>query len=57
MSDHDDRGPLLIEVSQDSHDLLPVSGIQVARRLIGQQHVRLGDNGARNGDALLLAAG
>ena len=57
MSDHDDRGPLLIEVSQDAHDLLPVSGIQVARRLIGQQHVRLGDNGARNGDALLLAAG
>jgi len=50
--------PLLIEVSQDAHDLLPVGGIQVARRLIGQQHVRLGDNGARrDGDALLLAAG
>ena len=31
--------------------------IQVARRLVGQQHGGLGDDGPRDGDPLLLAAG
>ena len=31
-------------------------GVQVARGLIGQQHGGLGDDGARNGHALLLPA-
>ena len=31
--------------------------VEIAGRLVGEQHVRLGDERARNGDALLLAAG
>ena len=42
---------------QQFHDLDAAGGIEVAGRLIGQQHDGLGDDGAGDGDALLLAAG
>ena len=46
----------LVESLHDLHDLLAVLGIQVGRRLIGQDHARTDGEGARHGDALLLSA-
>ena len=39
------------------HDLAPVAVIEVAGRLVGQQQARIVDQGAGDGDALLLPAG
>jgi hypothetical protein len=35
MGDDDDRGAPVIELSQDAHDLLAISGIEIPGRLIG----------------------
>ncbi len=39
------------------HDLAAAGSIEIASRLVGQQDQRVGDDGAGNGHALLLAAG
>ena len=54
--DHEDGGALLVELEQHLHDLVAVLGVEVARGLVGQDQVRLVDQRARHGHALLLAA-
>ena len=55
---HDDRDALVtVEAGQQVHDLPAGLGVEIAGRLVGQQDGGLGDDGARDGDALLLAAG
>ena len=49
--------PGRIELLEQLHDLAALLGVQVACRLVGQNHLRAGDDGARHGDELLLAAG
>ena len=55
--DHRDRdAALLVERRQQFHDLGAGRGVEVAGRLVGEQHLRRRDDGARDRDALLLAA-
>lgn len=58
MGNHDQRGPLLtIEFEQQIGDALAGGGVQVARRFVGEQDVRLAGKGPGDRHALLLAAG
>src|SRR5437773_2075675 len=54
---HDDCDSALVEVLKNSHDLDTGSAVEVAGRLIGEQHLGIVDQRARNGHTLLLAAG
>jgi hypothetical protein len=55
---HDHRDALIaIEAGDQIHDLAAGLGIEVAGRLVGQKNGRIGHDRARDGDALLLAAG
>src|SRR3990167_2891931 len=45
-----------VQVPEQFHDLLAAVRVEVAGGLVGQQHLRLGDDGARDGHALLLPA-
>src|SRR5882724_1500470 len=55
--DHDDRlVKLAIELCKQEQDFFRRCGIQVAGRFIRHQNRRVGDNGTRDGDALLLPA-
>ena len=47
----------LVERLQQVEDLVAGLAIEVARRLVAEQQRRIGDDGARDADALLLAAG
>ena len=49
--------PCAIEVAQQRHDLQRTRAVEVARRLVGEQHLRRGDDRARDRHALLLAPG
>ena len=53
---HDDGRAFLVELAEHAHDLLAVRGVEVAGRLVGQDQLGLADQGAGDGDALLLAA-
>ena len=55
---HQDHGRFLftIQRQQQIQHMLPVSAIQVSRRLIGHQNGRFGDKGARQRHSLLLPA-
>src|SRR5690606_40346945 len=56
--DHDDRLALLfVQRLQQLEDLIARLAVQVAGRLVAQQDRRVGDDGARDADTLLLAAG
>ena len=56
--DHDDRlAVLAIERLQQLEDLVAGLAIEVAGRLVAEQQRRVGDDRARDADALLLAAG
>ena len=55
--DHDDGFARLIQLGEQGHDFVAGARIEVARRLVGQNDVRIVDQGAGNGHALLLAAG
>ena len=58
MGDDDDGQPIfLIELLKHAQDFLARVRIEVAGRLVGEQKLRLIDQGAGDGDALLLAAG
>src|SRR3954454_5991070 len=57
VGDHDHRRALLIELAEHPHHLFAMSGVEVARRLIGQDQLGLTDQCASDRDALLLAAG
>ena len=54
---HDDRETVfLVEFGDEFQDVLRVLGIEVARRLIGEDESGLVDDGARDGHALHHAA-
>jgi len=54
----DQRGALdTVQVQQQVEDVLAVGGVEVAGRLVGQDDGRAQDKGARQRNALLLAAG
>ena len=55
--DHDDRLAGLVELGQQLHDLVAGLRVEVAGRLVGQDDVRVVDQDAGDGHALLLAAG
>ena len=46
-----------VQLQHQLDDLRAGGGIQIAGRLVGKQHFRLGDKCARQCDALLFAAG
>ncbi len=48
---------LAVDLLHELDDLLARRGVQVGRRLVRQHDLRLGHQGARDGDALPLAAG
>jgi len=56
---HDDHGDafVVVELPQRDHDFIGRSGIEVAGRFVRQEQRRLIDQGAGNGDTLLLATG
>src|SRR5450830_958416 len=56
--DHDDRlAHLPVQQLEDLQDLVSRSPIEIPGRLVAQQDIRVGHQGARNGNTLLLAAG
>ena len=58
VSHHYDSQPFLaVQVAQQAHDIAAGVGVEVAGRLVGQQHVRAVDQGAGDGSPLHLAAG
>ena len=54
---YDGDALLLIELPEKIHDLIALSGVQVAGRLIRQQQSWFVDDGPGHTDELLLAAG
>src|SRR5262249_20302914 len=54
--DHDEREPLAAELGEEVQDLRAGGAVEVPRRLVGQQDARTHDHGARDRDALALAA-
>ncbi len=48
--------PSRVEALEQLHDLAALAGVQVAGRLVGEDHLRAGDDRAGDGDQLLLAA-
>ncbi len=55
---HDDDGdPRPVEVGEHLHDLVGRAAVEGARRLVRKQELRIVDERAGDGDALLLAAG
>jgi hypothetical protein len=57
MRHHHHGDALAVEIGQQLHDFVAALAVQVAGRLVRQQHQRIGDDRACNGHALLLAAG
>ena len=57
MRHHDDRVALRVELLEERHDLLAGLGVEITGRLVGEDDGRIVDEGARDGDALALAAG
>src|SRR5262249_22618101 len=56
MRDHDNCDAALVELPEDRHDLDAGSAVEIAGGFIRQQHLRIIDQRARDGDALLLTA-
>ena len=58
MADDDEGEPQLVpQLLQERHDLVPGAFVEVAGRLVGQQHGGLLDQRAGDGDPLLLPSG
>ncbi|OQC72504.1 MAG: hypothetical protein BWX45_00893 [Deltaproteobacteria bacterium ADurb.Bin002] len=56
--DHDNGfSHVAVEALHHGKDLLGGDAVEIARRLVGDQNRRIGDNGPGDGHALLLAAG
>ena len=55
--DHDNRDALLVELLKNAHDLDAGLAVQISRRLVREQQLRLVHERARDGNTLLLAAG
>jgi hypothetical protein len=56
MSNHQYRVPLNVKLSQQINDDLLVRFIEISRRLVGKQELRVIDERSRDGHALLLTA-
>src|SRR5271166_370781 len=54
---HDDGSSLLVQFAQQAQDNLLVRGVEVSRGLVGEYDLGIVDQGARDADALLFAAG
>src|SRR5690606_10547111 len=57
VGDHDDGDALVVEFLKNAHDLDGGFAVEVAGGFVGEEDVRLVDEGAGDGDALLLSAG
>ena len=58
MGDEDQRGALsAVQFQHQFDDLAAGGGVEVAGGFVGEQYFRLDDEGARDRDTLLLAAG
>ncbi|MCK7518223.1 MAG: hypothetical protein MZV64_11125 [Ignavibacteriales bacterium] len=57
MAADDDRGALLADLLEQRDDLEGQLGVEVARRLVGQDDLGVVDDGPGDGHALLLAVG
>ena len=55
--DHDDGVALGVNFAEFFHDDVGGAGVEVAGGFVGEDEGRAGDEGASDGDALLLAAG
>ena len=55
--DEDDGDPVPVQLLEHRHDLDAGAGIEVARRLVGQNQDRVIDQRTRDGDPLLLPSG
>ena len=53
----DNRRSLVVDGLEQLHELVGPLGVEVAGRLVGEHEVGLHDEGARDRDPLLLAAG
>jgi hypothetical protein len=57
VSDHDDGSAAVRNAREHIHHGLTVGAVKIARRLVGENQLRVRDERARHGDPLLLAAG
>src|SRR5262245_59906593 len=57
VGDQDDGNALSIQRLKQLHEFLTGAAVEVARRFVGQDELRFVDQGTRDGDTLLLAAG
>ena len=57
VGDHDDGRAFLIQLAKHPHHFLAMRGVEVAGRFVGEDQLGLADQGAGDGDALLLTAG
>src|SRR5438128_6129600 len=57
MRDLNDRCPAGIQLLEHLHDLLALTRMQVAGRLVGQDQFRIGNHRTRYADELLLSTG
>ena len=57
MGDHDDGGPVRVQLGQQLQDAGPGGAVQVAGRLVGEDDGRPAHDGPGDRDALALAAG
>jgi hypothetical protein len=53
----DDRGPEFVDLLQNLDDFVRIHRVEVTGRLVSDDNIRLVDDGAADGDALLFAAG
>ncbi len=56
MGDDDDGLPFSVQRLENREDLLGRAGVEVSGRLVAEDHHRVVDDGAGNGDALLLTS-
>ncbi len=55
--EHNGDAALFIELAEQFHHFVAPRGVEIAGRLVGEDDGRIGDEGTRDGDALLLTAG
>src|SRR4051812_13105788 len=51
---HADRRALLVQLLEELHDRIPILGVEIAGRLVGQEDQRVTRDRPRDRDALLL---
>src|SRR6185436_20474338 len=57
VGDHHDGGAGLRDLAKELHHGIAVRGVEVTRRLVRENDLRVRHYGARDGDALLLSTG